>query len=124
MPDFAVHEEPRSGGPRGWRRLFLPLRRLLVRILRPVFLRLAEALRRLDDDRQVLAERQDRLGEQVDALLNRGWDQTALLRRVATLEQQVEELMQRLVALEPAGDEAGRGYFTPLEEPAADRPGR
>jgi hypothetical protein len=123
MRDFAVHEEPKVGGPRGLRRLILPVRRLLCRVLRPVFVRLADLLRDLDGDQRRLAERQDRLGEQVDALLNRGWDQAALLRRVAALEQQVDQL--RRSAAE-ADDPAATNYYVAVEEAArpADRRGR
>jgi hypothetical protein len=124
MRDFAVHEEPKAGGPRGWRRLILPFRRGLCRVLRPVFLRLADLLRDLDGDQKRLAERQERLGEQVDALLNRGWDQAALLRRLAALEQQVADLSQRVAAQEQESDaRPARGYYTPAQDPAAERRG-
>jgi hypothetical protein len=120
MRDYAVHEEPKVGGPRGLRRVILPVRRLLCRILRPIFLRLADLLGDLDGEQQRLAERQERMGEQVDALLNQGWDQTALLRRVGALEQQVEEMMQRVATQESIGDEAARraDYAGYVETPA------
>jgi hypothetical protein len=72
----------------------LPLRRVLVRILRPVFHRLASLLETLEADQKRLAERQESLDRRVNALLNHGWDQAALLRRVALLERQLDEILQ------------------------------
>jgi hypothetical protein len=108
MADFAVHNEPPGGGPRGFRRLILPFRRLLVRILRPIFGRLASLLEKMDEQQRRIDLRQEGLARQVDALLNHGWDQAALMRRIATLEQQVEELLQRIASTEAA---PSRSYF-------------
>jgi hypothetical protein len=127
MPDFAVQDEPRVGGPRGLWRIFLPFRRLLVRILRPIFLRLAAVLETLDGEQRRLAERQEWMGQQVDALLNRGWDEAALLRRLAALEQQVEELTaQRISPAKEAPEVEGpvSYYCAEPETPDAERPGR
>jgi hypothetical protein len=115
MRDYAVHEEPK-GGARGLRRLLLPFRWLLVRILRAVFQRLAVLLKALDTDLTELSQRQERTEQQVDALLSRGWDQSSLLRRLAALELQVEELSRQ--ASSPT-DAAPVGYFTPVKAPAA-----
>src|SRR6516164_3686678 len=111
MPDFAVHEEPAKGGPRGLRRIILPFRWLLVRILRPIFHRLTILLEDLDERQRRVEVRQQGLGRQVEALLNHGWDQAALLRRIATLEQQIEELLQRTVSADPVEAEAPVSYF-------------
>jgi hypothetical protein len=94
MSAVAFHDEPRAGGPRGLRRVLLPLRRVLVRLLRPIFHRLADLLETLEAGQKRLAERQESLDRRVNALLNHGWDQAALLRRVALLEQQLDEIVQ------------------------------
>jgi hypothetical protein len=123
MPDdFDFHAEPRTGGPRGLRRVIVPFRRLLVRILRPIFLRLQTFLSDVDTRQNRLDLRQEWMGRQVDALLNHGWDQAALLRRIATLEQQVEELLQRTVSPEPVEAAAPVSYFTEVDGPVSERP--
>jgi hypothetical protein len=94
MKAAAFHDEPQAGGPRGLRRVILPLRRALVRILRPVFHRLAALLETLEAEQQRLAERQESLDRRVNALLNHGWDQAALLRRVALLERRLDEILR------------------------------
>jgi hypothetical protein len=103
MRDFAVHEESRVARPRGLRRVIRPMRRVLVLILLPVFRRLSALLQDLDADQRRLSERQGCMAHQLDDLLNRGWDQAALLRRVAALERQVE--MLKLLAIPDPGVE-------------------
>lgn len=98
MRDFAVHEEPAAIQPRGLRRVLRPVRRLLVLVLRPVFRRLSALLEHMDADQRRLKKQHDCMGRQLDALLNRGWDHAALLRRLALLEHQVEELEQQVLA--------------------------
>ncbi len=92
MRDFAIHQEFGAPRPRGLRRLVRPVRRVLVLILLPIFRRLSALLQDLDADQRRLNERQGCMAHQLDDLLNRGWDQAALLRRVANLERQVEML--------------------------------
>jgi hypothetical protein len=116
--DYDVYLEPRCGGPRGLRRIILPFRWVLVRLLRPVFQRLAALLRAMDADQQDLTWRQKRTEQQVDALLNSGWDQASALRRISYLERQVDDLTRRLEEMEGDGTPGHRGYFSPAEEPA------
>ncbi len=89
MRDFAFYNagcEPR----RGLRGLLVPIRRLLRRLLRPIFLRQAELL-------EEIARRQERL----EAFF---CDATALARRLAVLEDRLEELLARQeAAAAPAG---------------------
>jgi len=84
---------------KGYRRVVIPFRRLLRRLLRPIFLRQVELFRQLDEERRQLhtdleniARRQDLLEEQVKATLAFGWDYVALTRRLAALEDQVSAL--------------------------------
>ena len=70
---------------KGFRRVVIPFRRLLRRLLRPIFLRQVELFGQLDT-------RQDLLEEQVKATLAFGWDYVALTRRLAALEDQVSAL--------------------------------
>ncbi len=88
------------GEPSGSRRLVLPLRRILRRLLRPLFLRQVEILeelcRRLDDAEAGRTEqdrRQDALLSRIQATSAMGWDQVAMARRLAVLEDRVEALL-------------------------------
>ena len=96
---------------RGPRRVVVFSRRLLRRILRPMLFHLdaelkqlrneqrqltpAEALRnelgQLDADRQAMVHRQDLLEQQLKAALALGWDQAALARRLAAIEDLLNE---------------------------------
>src|SRR5262249_1419445 len=88
--------------PKGLRHGVVAARRLLRRILRPMFFHLAELLRQLADqadglarEQDALAARQDQLDQQVQTAPAFGWDYVALGRRLATLEDQVDQLLQR-----------------------------
>lgn len=84
MPDdlffYEVGCEPRKG----LGALFLPLRRLIRRLLLPIFQRQREILERMDDELQTASRRHTelaaRLGQELEAL---GQRQTALLNRLA-----------------------------------------
>jgi len=95
MRDFAVHRE--VGAPRGWRRAVRLVRQVMVRILLPVFRRLSVLLEDMDAEQRRLKEQQGCMARQLEALLNHGWDHAALLRRMAALERQVEDLRQQVV---------------------------
>ena len=84
MYDYAfyhagIHE------PRGIRRIIVPVRRLLRRIMRPMLLRQAELL-------QSLSERIDENSSQMQTAVALGWDHVALVRRLATIEEQLATL--------------------------------
>jgi hypothetical protein len=95
MRDFAIHRESGAGGSGGLRRVVRLMRRLLVRILLPVFRRLSALLEDMDADQRRLKVQQECMTRQLEALLNHGWDHAALLRRMATLERQIEMLKQQ-----------------------------
>jgi hypothetical protein len=90
----------------GIRKLIVPPRRALRRLLRPIFQsqvvlfqwicdRLDEGERndhKLEREFKDLTQRQDRLGEQIQATQALGWDHVALVRRLAVLEDRVEAL--------------------------------
>jgi hypothetical protein len=85
-----------SHGVRGLRRPVIPVRHLLHRLLRPVFLRLAERFQhlgaRLDAHERELAALRGEVGKltgQMQATLAFGWDYAALVRRLAVLEDLV-----------------------------------
>jgi hypothetical protein len=92
---------------RGKRRLIVPLRRILRRILRPIFQRQVELFAglcaRLDagdaadcslrTEFDQLAARHDNLADQMQSTVAFGWDYVALTRRLAILEDRVEALM-------------------------------
>ena len=77
---------------KGFRRVVIPFRRLLRRLLRPIFLRQVELFGQLDAQLENIARRQDLLEEQVKATLAFGWDYVVLTRRLAALEDQVSAL--------------------------------
>ena len=98
MRDFAFYNAGGSGGS-GPRRVLVLARRLLRRILRPVFFRQEEIYRDLQAQIDELTRRRDALAEQVhglsaqlDAAAAFGWDYVALARRLAALEDHVEAL--------------------------------
>jgi hypothetical protein len=83
--DFAFYNAGVDGA-RGTGRLLAPARRLLRRILRPIFFRQEAIYREMQDEI-------DRLRSQVDALSDRtattdafGWDYLAMARRLAAIE--------------------------------------
>lgn len=73
---------------RGIRKGVLLARRVLRRLLRPM-------LFQLDTELRAMANRQDQLDHRVKAALAMGWDHVALVRRLAALEDRVEELTAR-----------------------------
>lgn len=110
---------------RGVRRLAVPFRRLVRRILRPIFQHLANLLNhlrkeqgRLTDEVRQLREEQVRwaeslkglpehlgqMDERMQAILYFGWDYVALVRRLAALESQVEALRPTEADGESAGE--------------------
>ena len=87
---------------KGIRRVVIPCRRLLRRLLRPIFLHLDSRLSSLDRrQNQLVAElnsldrRQNLLDRDLKAVMAMGWDHVAMVRRLASLEEHVEALMQR-----------------------------
>jgi hypothetical protein len=102
--------------PRGARRVVVPFRRLLRRVLRPIFVRQVEILNslcdRLDQDEHAtrtlradlehISQRQFHLAEQLQGSVALGWDYVATVRRLAALEDRVEALTLR--AEGPSGE--------------------
>jgi hypothetical protein len=92
--------------PTGARRLMVAVRRSLRRVLRPIFARQVEILHsicdRLDATEQAenalrrhvdaLSQRQDDLSDQAHTAMAFGWDYTAMVRRLAALEDRVESM--------------------------------
>jgi hypothetical protein len=76
-------------GPRGIRRAIIPLRKMILRLLRPFTLQLESEL-------DSIARRQDQIGRRVQRTEAFGWDYVALVRRVTVLEDLVEELRTEL----------------------------
>ncbi|HEV3167906.1 MAG TPA: hypothetical protein VGZ22_28150 [Isosphaeraceae bacterium] len=103
--------------PRGLRRGLIAWRRLLRRLLRPIFLRLADILQhicnRLDDhDRAVhslradldrVIQRDEQIARHLQAAMSFGWDYVAMTRRLAILEDRVEALTAQAEQANEAG---------------------
>lgn len=85
---------------KGMRRVVIPFRRLLRRLLRPIFLHLDSQLNSLGAELNSLDRRQNLLDRDLKAVLAMGWDHVAMVRRLAALEDHVEALMQRDVMTE------------------------
>lgn len=93
--------------PKGARRIVVPLRRLLRRLLRPIFDRqvaifgeLCDRADRLEQENHALRAQVERFDRRHDALAARmqttvalGWDYVATVRRLAVLEDRVEALL-------------------------------
>jgi hypothetical protein len=112
--------------PRGIRLLVVVPRRILRRILRPIFHRQVELLRELfhrlyatelaververrqDELREGLTRdlgrRQDELDEKLQTLVAMGWDHVAVARRLAALEDQIAVLTGTAPAAADEGD--------------------
>jgi hypothetical protein len=86
--------------PTGFRRIAIPFRRLLRRLLRPMFERQVDLCRQLDADIHTLSARQDRLHHQLEATSAFNCDYIAMVRRLAALEEHVEALLEREAIME------------------------
>lgn len=104
VPSVTDHTFYNAGdeGPQGVRRVIVPFRRLLRRVLRPIFQQQAEWMRqaaeRLDaSDRAIagLIARQDARSDEMQAVLAFGWDYVAMARRLAALEDRIEAMSAR-----------------------------
>lgn len=145
MQDFAFYNVGchNAKGPRG---PLVLARRSLRRVLRPMFYRLAELFQHLADrldehehrifaiqvetdelkdrhdelDRRhdEMAKRQDELAEQVHTTAALGWDYVALVRRLATIEDQLAVLTGSAVPAGDAGDGEASILFPGLEKAA------
>jgi hypothetical protein len=150
MQDFAFYNVGchDAKGPRG---LLILVRRMVRRILRPMFLRQAEIFRhfaallddhehrvfalRIDADamkrqhaelnrqheamacrQENLSARQDELADQIQTTMAFGWDYVAMVRRLATLEDQLASLTGATVAPSDEGDRQPSILFPGLEK--------
>ncbi len=106
MVDLAFYNAGCSGKT-GLRKLVILPRRLIRRILRPIFLRQVELFQSLCDrldalerhdlhfdlEIQKLQKRQDLLGRQLESTQAMAWDFQELQPRLANLEDRIEALM-------------------------------
>ena len=127
MPDLNFQDAglQKSGGSK---RLTIFLRRLVLKLLRPVFDKQVAILKgiceRLDDEewgtvslgRQVeyVDGRVNALSDQLQTSIALGWDYVATVRRLAVLEDRVEALMEARERAE--GDGPGRSVPFPAPE--------
>lgn len=116
MSAFAFYEAG-CDDVRGKRRITVPLRRLLRRLLRPIFLRLRDQLDSLD-------RRQDRLERDLKAIEAMGWDHVAMSRRLAMLEDHIEALLAngtvRDATPTPEGDQRSMVRYPRLGDSSID----
>jgi hypothetical protein len=116
MSDLAFYEAG-CREVKGKRRVIVPFRRLLRRLLRPIFLKLEEELNALD-------RRQDRLERDLKATEAITWDHVAVSRRLAMLEDHLETLLMQGSARDsnpsPQGDERPLIRYPRLEEDSSD----
>jgi hypothetical protein len=115
VPDLAFYNAG-CNETGGLRLLLVPLRRLLRRVLRPVFFRQAElfqgiidridrqeaALRTATADLERVAKLQEELARRVDHDQALYWDHVALVRRLVVIEDQLAALTGNAT---PGGDE-------------------
>ena len=120
MPDLAFYNAG-CGGSSGVRRIVVLARRLLRRLLRPIFLHQVALyqylIERLDGsetrvngvlaDMETLTRRQNELNERLETIQAFGWDYVAMVRRLAVLEDQLAILTcQAPVAVAEADPQA------------------
>ncbi len=93
-------EQPGPQGASGLKRVLIPMRRILVRILRPMLVQMADALQsfstRLEAVEKrlgVIEGRNDRQDDILQATIGFGWDHVATTRRLAALEDQVAKCL-------------------------------
>lgn len=79
----------------GMRKGVVLARRLVRRLLRPM-------LFRLDAELRMMERRQEQLERELKAALAMGWDHVAMARRLAVLEDQLNDLLSRREADDPA----------------------
>jgi hypothetical protein len=117
----------------GLRKLIVPPRRLIRRVLRPIFQRQVELFRsilgrldalerrdaRLSKDIQALLKKQDVMGHQLQETQALAWDYQRLVPRIADLEDRIEALMAERER-EREGDSSVRVIPMP-SEPARAR---
>ena len=127
MPDYAFYHVGFSE-PQGLRRAVVPVRRVLRRLLRPMFLRLAEIFQHLGERQETLIQQieglrhaqeslqhaqeslrhvQTRQAHQLDRLVAYRWDYGAVVHRLAVLEEQVETLLRLVPDARAAVPETG-----------------
>ena len=82
--------------PRGLRRVVVPIRRGMARILRPMLVQMADALQSFSSRLDRIEQRSDEIegrqalhNDQLQATISFGWDYVASVRRLAALEDQV-----------------------------------
>ncbi|MDE2507469.1 MAG: hypothetical protein KGM43_09675 [Planctomycetota bacterium] len=116
-------------GPVGWKRVVLLPRRLVRRVLRPIFQRQVQIYHDLTHRQQVLGARVEGacgalerlvarhavLADDVRAASALGWDHAALARRLAALEDHFAAIVDAARVLDDAAPPAIR-----LARPAAD----
>ena len=90
--------------PKGLKRVVVPFRRLIRRLMRPMFLRQVEILEQLCERLDEQAEATRALHAEMRTVMAFGWDYTALVRRLAVLEDRVEALMVEAEAARTALD--------------------
>ena len=134
---FPVHDLAfyNAGCQEAWgsRRVTVPVRRLLRRILRPIFLRQVEIFQKLVDqldagetslrcmrvDLDRLSKRQDEVDERVETVLAYGWDYVAMVRRLAVLEDQLVAITGHVSSSAEANDRQPSLVF-PIHDPAPE----
>ncbi len=127
MPDLAFYNAGCSES-RGVRRLVVFARRLLRRLLRPIFLHQVALyqylIERLDGnetsvkgvqaDMETLTRRQNELNERLETVQAFGWDYVAMVRRLAVLEDQLATLTgQAPAAVDEADPQASIRFPSP-----------
>lgn len=93
---------------KGIRKAVLLARRLVRRLLRPMLLQ-------LDEELKAMADRQDQLDQRLKSVLAMGWDHAAMARRLAVIEDHLDDLLSR-EASNPADGEIRRSIRYPGRE--------
>jgi len=92
MRDFAFYNAGCDGPMGPTRSLIVFPRRLIRRLLRPIFQRQERINHELQDQVDALATKVDHLARELAAVAALGWDHVAIARRLASLEDEVSRL--------------------------------
>ena len=103
MPDYSFYDAG-CVAPKGLARVVVLFRRLLRRLLRPIFLRQAALFQELGSRIEEVAGRLGGLDQRQERLEAFECDGTALARRLAVLEDRLEALLSRERATGPDAD--------------------
>jgi hypothetical protein len=107
VTDLVFYNVPGDDSKRGVKKVLVLGRRVVRRLLRPIFQRQVEIYQdvyhKLDEQDRAIEQVHQAVRADMQAVMAFGWDYAAMVRRLAVLEDRVEELMRQNEQLRGAG---------------------